>query len=124
MTFSRKLVAEALGTGLLLATVVGSGIMGESLAGGNDAIALLGNTLATGAILAVLILVFGPISGAHFNPAVTFSFLLRKEIAPMEAAVYVGVQVIAGIAGVWLAHIMFDQEIMQQSSKLRDGPAQ
>ena len=124
MDFSRKLVAEALGTALLLATVVGSGIMGETLAGGNVAIALMGNTIATGAILVVLILMFGPISGAHFNPAVTFSFLLKREIAPLEAAVYVLVQVIAGIAGVWLAHIMFDQEILQQSSKLRTGPAQ
>ena len=87
----RRLAAEALGTFFLLATVVGSGIMGETLAGGNIAIALLGNTIATGAILVVLILVFGPISGAHFNPAVTLCFLIRREISAGEAALYVSV---------------------------------
>ena len=82
----RRLVGEAIGTALLLAAVIGSGIMGETLSAGNDAIALLGNTIATGAMLAVLIIVFGPVSGAHFNPAVTLSFLIRKKITPPQAA--------------------------------------
>ena len=96
----RRLAAEALGTGLLLATVVGSGIMGETLAGGNTAIALLGNTIATGAILVVLILIFGAISGAHFNPAVTLAFLLRRQITIRDAGLYVLVQILGGLAGV------------------------
>ena len=96
----RKLAAEWLGTFSLLATVIGSGIMAERLAGGNVAIALLGNTIPTGAILVVLITIFGPISGAHFNPAVTLAFALRREIAPRDACLYVVVQVIGGIAGV------------------------
>jgi glycerol uptake facilitator-like aquaporin len=121
---SHRLAAEALGTALLLAIVVGSGIMGQSLAGGNDAIALLGNTLATGAGLVVLITVLGPISGAHFNPAVTLAFAIRREIGWPLAAAYVAVQVVAGIAGVWLAHAMFAEPIFQISTKLRDGPAQ
>jgi glycerol uptake facilitator-like aquaporin len=121
---AHRLAAEALGTALLLAVVVGSGIMGERLAGGNQAIALLGNTLATGAGLAVLITVFGPISGAHFNPAVTLAFTIRREIAWPLAAAYVAVQVIAGIAGVWVAHAMFAEPILQVSAKLRDGPSQ
>jgi glycerol uptake facilitator-like aquaporin len=121
---AHRLAAEALGTALLLAVVVGSGIMGERLAGGNQAIALLGNTLATGAGLAVLITVFGPISGAHFNPAVTLAFAIRREIAWPLAAAYVAVQVIAGIVGVWVAHAMFAEPILQVSAKLRDGPSQ
>lgn len=121
---SRQLAAEALGTMLLLATVVGSGIMGESLSEGNDAIALLGNTLATGAILAVLITIFGPFSGAHFNPAVTLAFLLRGEIGKGMAAVYVGVQVLAAILGVALAHLMFELDPIQTSTKIRSGFAQ
>ena len=120
----QKLLAEGLGTGLLLATVIGSGIMGETLAGGNTAIALLGNTIPTGAILVVLITIFGPISGAHFNPAVTLAFWLRREIAAQEAVGYVAVQVIGGILGVWAAHLMFDLEMLQVSAKLRAGPAQ
>ena len=120
----RRLTAEALGTALLLATVVGSGIMGERLAGGNVAIALLGNTLATGAILAVLILIFGPISGAHFNPAVTLSFALRREITPPDALLYVLVQVLGGIAGVFAAHLMFEEVVFQLSTNSRTGPAQ
>ena len=121
---SRRLVAEALGTALLLAIVVGSGIMGERLAGGNAAIALLANTLATGAGLTVLILVFGPISGAHFNPAVTLVFLIRREIGAAAAAAYAAAQVIGGVLGVWTAHAMFAEPIWQVSRKLRDGPAQ
>ena len=121
---ARRLAAEALGTALLLAIVIGSGIMGERLAGGNDAIALLGNTLATGAGLVVLITIFGPVSGAHFNPAVTLSFALRREIGWRLAGGYVLTQLIAGVAGVWLAHAMFAEPIWQVSTKLRAGPAQ
>ncbi len=120
---SRKLFAELLGTALLLAIVIGSGIMGETLAGGNTAIALLGNTLATGAGLVVLITIFGPISGAHFNPVVTLAFLARKELPVGLAAAYIVVQVIGAILGVWMAHAMFGQAILQVSTKLRDGPA-
>ena len=120
----RRLVAEALGSALLLAVVIGSGIMGERLAGGNVAIALLGNTLATGAGLVVLITVFGPISGAHFNPAVTLVALIRREIAARDALLYLLVQIGGAIAGAWLAHAMFGEPILQVSTKLRDGPAQ
>ena len=120
----RRFTAEALGTALLLAVVVGSGIMGERLAGGNDAIALLANTLATGAGLAVLITIFGPVSGAHFNPAVTLVFLIRREIGASAAAAYVAAQVAGGVLGVWAAHAMFAQPVWQVSEKLRDGPAQ
>ena len=121
---TRRLVAEGLGTALLLAVVIGSGIMGERLAGGNLAIALLGNTLATGAGLVVLIAIFGPLSGAHFNPAVTMVFALRREIGWGTALAYIAVQVIAAVAGVWAAHAMFAEPIVQVSAKLREGPAQ
>lgn len=121
---SRRLVAEALGSALLLAVVVGSGIMGERLAGGNDAIALLGNTLATGAALVVLITLFGPISGAHFNPAVTLVFAVRRELAARTALAFIAVQVLGAVLGVWAAHAMFEEPIWQVSTKLRDGPAQ
>lgn len=120
----RRLAAEALGTAFLLATVVGSGIMGETLAGGNAAIALLGNTLATGAILVVLILVFGPLSGAHFNPAVTLSFVLRGELEKRVALLYVAAQAAGGLAGMLLAHAMFDQPLLQVSLTERSGPPQ
>jgi len=120
----RRLAAEALGTAMLLATVVGSGIMGETLAGGNVALALLGNTLATGAILMVLILIFGPVSGAHFNPAVTLAFLLRGEISKAHAALYVATQVAAGLAGVAVAHLMFEQALWAPSPTQRSGPSQ
>ena len=120
----RRLAAETLGTALLLATVVGSGIMAENLAGGNVAIALLGNTIPTGAILVVLITIFGPVSGAHFNPAVTLSFLIRREITVSAAVAYVAVQIIGGIIGTWSAHLMFAQEIFQLSSHVRTGGAQ
>ncbi len=120
----RRLTAEGLGTALLLMIVIGSGIMGERLAGGNAAIALLGNTLATGAGLVVLITIFGPLSGAHFNPAVTLAFALRREIAWPLAGTYVAVQVLGGVAGVWAAHAMFAESILQVSTKLRDGPSQ
>jgi len=121
---SRRLAAEALGTAFLLAVVVGSGIMGESLAGGNAAIALLGNTIATGAILAVLILIFGPLSGAHFNPAVTLAFTLRGELDRRTALLYIAVQVIGGLAGVLIAHAMFAEPLLQASLKVRTGSAQ
>lgn len=120
----RRLAAEALGTTLLLAIVVGSGIMGERLSGGNVAIALLGNTLATGTGLVVLITMFGPISGAHFNPAVTLVFAARREIGAPVATAYIAVQMIAGIMGVWVAHLMFGETAFQISTKLRDGAAQ
>lgn len=118
---TRRLTGEALGTFFLLATVVGSGIMGESLSNGNDALALLGNTIATGAILAVLILIFGPVSGAHFNPAVTLAFALRKEITWGEAGLYVATQAVFAIAGVFAAHLMFDLPLIQSSQHLRTG---
>ena len=121
---ARQLAAEFIGTLFLLAAVVGSGIMGEALAGGNDAIALLGNTAATGAMLAVLITVFGPISGAHFNPAVTLAFVLRREIAGSLAAAYVFAQVLGGLAGMVLAHAMFDLDLLQSATKARTGAGQ
>jgi glycerol uptake facilitator-like aquaporin len=121
---TRRLAAELLGTALLLAIVIGSGVMGESLSQGNDAIALLGNTLSTGAGLVVLITIFGPLSGAHFNPAVTLVFALRREIRWSVAAAYVVVQVIGAVLGVWIAHAMFGEPILDVSQKLRDGPAQ
>jgi len=120
----RAILAEALGSFLLFATVIGSGIMGERLAGGNVAIALLGNTLATGAILFVLIAMLGPVSGAHFNPAVTLVTRLRGEISSRTGLAYVAAQLAGGILGVWVAHLMFDLPILQLSSKLRSGPGQ
>ena len=120
----RRLAAEALGTALLLAVVVGSGVMGERMAGGNQALALLGNTLATGAALVVLIVLFGPISGGHFNPAVTMTFALRGELSRRLAGAYVAVQVAGGVHGVFAAHAMFAEPILQVSAKLRDGPSQ
>jgi glycerol uptake facilitator-like aquaporin len=121
---AQRIAAEALGTGLLLATVIGSGIMGERLAGGNVALALLGNTLATGAILVVLITALGPISGAHFNPAVSAVFALKGELPPADLVPYVLAQVAGGIAGVLVAHGMFDEALFQVSTKARSGPAQ
>ena len=120
----RRLVAEALGTALLLAIVIGSGIMGERLAGGNVAIALLGNTLASGAGLVVLITMFGPLSGAHFNPAVTLVFAARRELSAETSAAYIAAQVAGAAAGVRAAHLMFAEPVLQLSTKLRDGPAQ
>jgi len=123
-TLPRRLGAEALGTAMLLAVVIGSGVMGERLAGGNAAIALLGNTLATGAALVVLITVFGPVSGAHFNPVVTMAAWLKRDIAGATALAYAVVQVAGAIGGVFAAHAMFGEPILQISTKLRDGPAQ
>jgi len=118
---TRRLIAEGLGSALLFACVVGSGIMAEALAGGNVAIALLGNTLATGAILYVLITIFGPISGAHFNPAVTLVMRLRGESGSREALAFVVVQLAGGIIGIWATHLMFDLPILQYSTKARAG---
>lgn len=123
-TLARRLAAEALGSFFLFATVIGSGTMGERLSGGNDAIALLGNTLATGAILYVLIVKLGPLSGAHFNAAVTLAFAIRREIEARDAALYLIVQLGAGLLGVFAAHAMFDLPILQSADKLRDGPGQ
>jgi glycerol uptake facilitator-like aquaporin len=120
----RPLAAEALGTFFLLACVVGSGIMAERLAGGNVGIALLGNTIATGAMLYVLITFLGPISGAHFNPAVTLAMVLERRITRQTAIFYVAVQVVAAVAGTWAAHTMFAEEILQFSEKIRTGPDQ
>lgn len=120
----RKLGAEFVGTAFLLATVVGSGIMAEGLAGGNVAIALLGNTIPTGAILVVLITMLGPISGAHFNPAVTLVFAIRREISVPAAFAYTLIQIAGGILGVWAAHLMFDQNLVQFSLKARTGGPQ
>jgi glycerol uptake facilitator-like aquaporin len=118
---ARKIAAEAIGTAMLLAIVVGSGIMGDRLAAGNDAVALLGNTLATGAGLVVLILIFGPVSGAHFNPAVTGVFFLRGEISAALAGAYGLAQIAGAVAGVLLAHSMFDLPLMQSSLTDRSG---
>jgi glycerol uptake facilitator-like aquaporin len=120
----RRYVAECLGTAFLLAGVVGSGIMAAKLAGGNDALALLCNTLPTGAILTVLILTFGPISGAHFNPAVTAAMVLRGEMPPIVATAYIGAQVAGGIVGVVAAHAMFDLPLWQVSMTARAGLGQ
>ena len=117
----QRLFAEMLGTALLVAVVIGSGIMGERLAGGNAAIALLGNTIATGAALVVLILVFGPISGAHFNPVVSLSFMLQRRLQWVEYLSYITVQIMGGIAGAILAHVMFDMPLIQASSHVRTG---
>lgn len=121
---ARRLFAEWLGTLFLLAVVVGSGIMADRLSGGNAAIALLGNTIPTGAILVVLILIFSPISGAHFNPAVTLAFAIRKEIGPFDSLLYVGVQIAGGIAGVLIAHAMFDNPLIDPSTTARTGTGQ
>lgn len=121
---TRKLLAEAIGSFFLFACVIGSGVMGEALSGGNEAIALLGNTIATGAILVVLIAMLGPVSGAHFNPAVTLAFRIRGEISTAESAAFIAVQIVAGIAGVWAAHLMFDLPVLQYSVKARTGAGQ
>jgi len=117
-------VAECLGTAFLLAAVVGSGIMAQRLAGGNDALALLCNTLPTGAILTVLILTFGPVSGAHFNPAVSIAFALRGEVKWQGAAYYIAAQIIGGMIGVWAAHLMFELPVWQVSLHTRTGAGQ
>jgi glycerol uptake facilitator-like aquaporin len=123
-TLAQRCVAEGLGTAFLLAGVVGSGIMAARLAGGNGALALLCNTLPTGAILTVLILTFGPLSGAHFNPAVSLAAALRRELSVGAAGLYVAVQIIGGIIGVWAAHLMFELPLWRLSGTVRAGPSQ
>ena len=120
----QRAFAEWLGTAFLLAAVVGSGIMAERLAGGNMALALLCNTIPTGAILVVLILMFGPVSGAHFNPAVTLAFALDREVTWMDAAIYIVAQFAGAIVGVWIAHLMFELPIWQLSLTERSGTGQ
>jgi glycerol uptake facilitator-like aquaporin len=123
-TIAQRLSAEALGTAFLLAGVVGSGIMAERLADGNQALALLCNTLPTGAILTVLILALGPVSGAHFNPAVSLAFALRGELGRGTAAAYIVVQLVGAVAGVVVAHLMFDLAALQAGTNVRTGPGQ
>jgi glycerol uptake facilitator-like aquaporin len=123
-SLGQRLVAEWLGTAFLLAAVVGSGIMAERLAGGNVALALLCNTIPTGAILVVLILIFGPLSGAHFNPAVTLAFAARHELPWIIAGLYIVAQIAGGIAGVWAAHVMFELPLWQASLTVRTGGGQ
>jgi glycerol uptake facilitator-like aquaporin len=121
---SRQLAAEFIGTAFLLAAVVGSGIMAQKLSGGNVALALLCNTIPTGAILVVLILIFGPVSGAHFNPVVTLALAYRGEMAWRLVAIYIAAQIAGGIAGVWTAHLMFELPLWQWSMTQRVGPGQ
>jgi len=123
-TLAQCIAAEALGTAFLLAAVVGSGIMAATLSGGNAALALLCNTLPTGAILTVLILMFGPVSGAHFNPAVSIAFALRGELTARALLLYIAGQIVGGIAGVWVAHLMFGLPLWQISATVRTGPGQ
>jgi glycerol uptake facilitator-like aquaporin len=120
----RQVAAEAMGTGLLVATVIGSGIMAEQLAGGNVALALLGNTLATGCMLVVLILMFGGVSGAHFNPAVSLVLAARRELTVDRLLLYVGAQLAGAVAGAAVAHAMFAQPLVQIATTVRAGPAQ
>lgn len=119
-----RLFAEFLGTAFLLMGVVGSGIMGEALADGNTAVALLANAIATGCILYVIITTLGPVSGAHFNPVVTLAFAWRGEHSWRMVAPYIGAQILGGILGVWAAHLMFDLPIVQAATTLRTGPGQ
>ena len=121
---AQRAFGEWLGTAFLLMGVVGSGIMAQRLSGGNDALALLCNTLPTGAILTVLILVFGPVSGAHLNPVVTLAFALRRELAWPHAALYLGSQILGAVLGVWAAHLMFELPVWQFSTTVRSGPGQ
>ena len=118
------LLGEFIGTAFLLIGVVGSGIMAADLSPDNTGVALLANAIATGCILYVLITILGPVSGAHFNPAVTLAFMLRREISIPDGVAYVAVQIIGGIAGVWVSHLMFDLPVFQFSETLRTGPSQ
>jgi glycerol uptake facilitator-like aquaporin len=121
---ARRLLSEAIGSAMLFATVIGSGIMAERLSAGNVAVALLGNTMATGAILFVLITMLGPISGAHFNPAVSAVSASRGELSWSDAGAYAAAQIVFGIVGVWIAHVMFDVPIIQFSTHVRTGIGQ
>lgn len=120
----RRLAAEGLGTAMLLATVIGSGIMGARLANGAIGLALLANALATGAMLVVLVLIFGPLSGAHFNPIVSLAEAFRRNLRWKEFGLFVLVQIAGAITGVWIAHLMFDLSILERSRTIRTGPAQ
>ena len=124
LSLPQRMFCEWLGTAFLLAAVVGSGIMAQKLAGGNVALTLLCNTLPTGAILVVLILVFGPLSGAHFNPAVSIAFALRNKVPWSTAAIFIVAQILGGIGGVWMAHLMFDLPLWQLSVTTRAGLGQ
>jgi len=124
VTLSQKLFAETIGTAFLLATVIGSGIMADALSNGNSAIALLGNTIPTGAILYVLITMLGPVSGAHFNPAVTLAFRFYGTLTSREAFWFIAAQILGGLIGMMAAHFMFELDIIQFSEKSRTGPAQ
>jgi glycerol uptake facilitator-like aquaporin len=124
MALAKRLVAETLGTAFLLAIIIGSGIMGERMAAGNAAIALLANSLATGCGLAVLILVFGPISGAHFNPVVTLAAMLQKELPRRDSASYMVAQLVGAFAGVAAAHLMFGEPLFFASTQVRTGASQ
>lgn len=122
VSLARRLAAEGIGTAFLLAAIVGSGIMAARLSGGNEALALLCNSAATGAILVVLIAMLAPVSGAHLNPAVTLAFALRREIAPEIAGFYAGAQLAGAVLGTWTAHLMFGQDVLQLASAERSGP--
>ncbi len=124
VSLGKRTFCEALGTAFLLAAVVGSGIMAQRLSGGNVALALLGNTLPTGAILVVLILIFGPLSGAHLNPAVSVALAVRQELRWSDVAAYVPAQLVGGLVGVWTAHVMFDLPWWQVSATTRTGAGQ
>jgi glycerol uptake facilitator-like aquaporin len=124
VSIPRRLLAEGLGTAFLLAAVVGSGIMAQRLSGGNEALALLCNTLPTGAILTVLILMLGPLSGAHFNPAVSIAAALRRDMSWLGALAYIVIQLAGGLIGVWIAHFMFALPLWQVSLHVRTGPGQ
>jgi glycerol uptake facilitator-like aquaporin len=121
---ARRIAAEGLGSFFLFACVIGSGIMAQNLSGGNNAVALLANTLATGAMLFVLITMLGPISGAHMNPAVSLVAAARRELSWADAAAYIGAQLVFGILGAWAAHLMFDLPTLQLSAKARAGLGQ
>jgi glycerol uptake facilitator-like aquaporin len=123
-SLARRIFCEWLGTAFLLATVIGSGIMAQKLAGGNGALALLCNTIPTGAILVVLILIFAPVSGAHFNPAVSLAFALRGELSWSIAARYIAAQIAGAVIGVWVAHLMFEMPVWQFSLTSRAGAGQ
>src|SRR4051812_1379859 len=123
-SLGRRVVAEIVATALLLATVVGSGIMAERLAGGNVALALLANSLATGGALIALILTFAPISGAHFNPAVTVAVAIAGHLRRRDAAPYIAAQIVGAVLGVWLAHLMFNLPIIEVSARERSGLGQ
>jgi glycerol uptake facilitator-like aquaporin len=121
---ARRAACEALATAFLLATIVGSGIMGAKVSGGNVALALLANSLATGAMLAVVILIFGPVSGAHMNPAVSLAAAIARKLPRRDLIAYLGAQLLGALVGVWVAHLMFELPVLQVATTVRSGPAQ